>query len=76
MSGDVDIELGIQPRVSWGVKGYNFPQQRIDPSSGELTWVAPWSRLIAADFNYLRYWEDPERAREEAKSDVAPYIRE
>src|SRR5215207_578979 len=70
MSGDVDIDLGIQPGVSWGVKGYNTPQQRIDVSSGQLTWVAPWSRLIAADFKYLQqYWEDPDRAREEAKTD-------
>jgi hypothetical protein len=75
MSSDVDIELSIQPGVSWGVKGHNTPQQRIDPSSGELLWVAPWSRLVAADSNHLRYWEDPESAREEAKTDVAPYIR-
>lgn len=76
IGGGEDIEIQIEPDAPWGVKGFARPQQRIDPNVGEVAWEAPWTRLVAADFNSLRYFEDPERARIEARDDAAPYIQE
>jgi hypothetical protein len=75
LSDGEDVGSDITPDVPWGAKGFATPQQKIDPSTGQLAWQAPWSRLIAADFNSLVYWQDPERARAEAREDLEPYIR-
>lgn len=75
LSDGEDVDLEITPGVPWGAKGFASPQQKIDPSTGQLTWQAPWTRLIAADFNSLVYWQDSERARDEARDDLEPYIR-
>ena len=42
----------------------------------EVAWEAPWTRLVAVDLNSLRYFEDPGRARAEARADVEPYLRQ
>ena len=71
-----DIEIPIPPEgASWGVAGFNAPVQGVDVTSGELAWQAPWTRLVAADFRHLRWWENTERARREAWEDVEPYVR-
>lgn len=75
LSGEEDIGLEISAGRSWGVIGFAAPQQKIDTTTGELAWQAPWTRLICADFNGLHYWEDPGRAEAEAREDLAPYIR-
>jgi putative PIN family toxin of toxin-antitoxin system len=76
IGGGEDIEIGIEPDVPWGVKGFARPQQAIDANAGELAWTAPWTRMIAADLTSLHYFEDPERARAEAREDVDPYIHQ
>lgn len=75
IGGGEDIELDIPDDTAWGIKGFSSPQQRIDTSgeAAELSWEAPWTRLIAADFYNLHYFEDPERARAEAREDAEPY---
>lgn len=75
LSGEEDIGLGISPGVPWGVIGFSSPQQKIDATTGELAWKAPWTRLICADFNSLHHWGDPKRAETEAREDLDPYIR-
>jgi hypothetical protein len=75
VSGGEDIDIGISPGVSWGAKGFNAPQQKIDSDTGQLAWKAPWTRLVCADFNHLHFWEDTDRARREAREDLAPYVR-
>ena len=75
ISGGEDVGVEISPGVPWGVKGFAAPQQRVDATTGELAWQAPWTRLICADFNSLHYWEDTERARREAGEDLNPYVR-
>ena len=76
LSGGEDIEMEIPPEeASWGVAVFRTPQQRVDVTTGELTWQAPWTRLAAADFQHLRFWEDTERAKREAWEDVKPYVR-
>jgi hypothetical protein len=75
LSGEEDIGLEISTGVPWGAIGFPVPQQKIDVAKGELVWQAPWTRLICADFNSLRYWEDPGRARAEALEDLGPYLR-
>lgn len=77
IGGGEDIEIEIEPDVPWGVKGFSRPQQRVATSSelAELAWQAPWTRLVAADFYSLHYFEDPERAKAEAREDVEPYIQ-
>jgi hypothetical protein len=59
------------------VKGYDRPQQIADTSGelAELSWQAPWTRIVAADLFSLIYFSDPESAREEARREVEPYIR-
>lgn len=72
---DADASSG---EVNWGhgIAGiFNVPQQAIDPNTGQLAWQAPWTRLAYADFNHLHFWEDVERAKEEARKDIEPYIR-
>jgi hypothetical protein len=76
IGGGEDIEIGIEPDVPWGVKGFARPQQAIDANAGELAWEAPWTRMIAADLNSLHYFEDPERARAEAREEVEPFIHQ
>lgn len=75
LSGEEDIGLEVSPGVPWGVIGFSSPQQKIDATTGELAWQAPWTRLICADFNSLHYWGDPKRAEAEAREDLDPYIR-
>lgn len=76
ISGGEDVDIGIPPEeVPWGVRGFNAPQQKVNPTTGELTWQAPWTRLVAADLYHLRYWENTERARREAREDVETYVR-
>jgi predicted nucleic acid-binding protein len=78
IGGGEEIDLDIPTNTSWGIKGFSSPQQRID-TSGEvagLSWEAPWTRLVAADFNSLHYFEDLERAKAEAWEDVEPYIQQ
>jgi putative PIN family toxin of toxin-antitoxin system len=76
IGGGEDIQIGIEPDVVWGVRGFDRPQQRADTSGelAELSWQAPWTRMIAADLYSLSYFNDPERAKEEARSDVEPYV--
>jgi hypothetical protein len=76
LSGGEDIEMELPLEgASWGVAGFNAPPQGVDMTIGELAWQAPWTRLVAADFRYLRWWENTERARREAREDVEPYVR-
>lgn len=77
ISGGEDIGLEIPPGERlWGVRGFNAPQQKIDPTTGELTWQAAWTRLVCADLYHLRFWEETGRAEREAREDVGPYIRD
>lgn len=78
IGGGEDIEIGIEPDVPWGVKGFSRPQQRVNTGGdlAELAWEAPWTRIVAVDFYSLHYFEDPKRARAEAREDVEPYIRQ
>jgi hypothetical protein len=50
LSGEEDIGLDSSAGVPWGVIGFYSPQQKIDATTGELAWQAPWTRLICADF--------------------------
>ncbi len=75
LSGEEDIRLEVSPGVPWGVIGFSSPQQKIDATTGELAWQAPWTRLICADYNSLRYWVNPKRAEAEAREDLDPYVR-
>jgi len=77
IGGGEDIEIDIEPDMAWGVKGYDRPQQIADTSGemAELSWQAPWTRIVAADLFSLVYFSDPESAREEARRDAEPYIR-
>ncbi len=78
VGGGEDIEIEIEPDVPWGVRGFSRPQQKVDTSGefAELAWQAPWTRIVAVDFYSLHYFEDPERARAEAREDVEPYIHQ
>lgn len=76
IGGGEDIDIDIEPNVPWGAKGFSRPQQRVDTEAAELSWEAPWTRLIAVDFNSLSYFDDPERARAEAREDAEPYLRQ
>lgn len=77
ISGGEDVDLGIPPgEVFWGVRGFNAPQQWIDPTTGELAGQAPWTYLACADLYHLRFWEDPERARKDARADIEPYVHD
>lgn len=76
LSGGENIGLEIpSERAFWGVRGFKAPQQKIDTTTGELVWEAPWTRLAAADLYHLRYWENTERARMEVEEDIDPYVR-
>jgi putative PIN family toxin of toxin-antitoxin system len=77
IGGGADIEIDIEPGVAWGIKGYVKPQQIADTSGeiAELSWQAPWTRLVAADHFSLIYFSDPETAEEEARRDAEPYIQ-
>lgn len=76
ISGGEDIGLEIPPeQTSWGVRGFNAPQEKIDITTGELAWQSPWTHLVAADLYHLKYWENPERAKKEVAEDIEPYIR-
>jgi len=75
LSGEEDIGLQISAGVPWGAIGFSSPQQKIDATTGELAWQAPWTRLICADYNSLHYWGDPKRAEAEAREDLDPYVR-
>lgn len=77
IGGGEDIEIDIDPDMPWGAKGFTAPQQAVSVTGerAELAWSAPWTRMVAADFNSLGYWEDPERARMEALEDIGPYVR-
>ena len=75
VSGGEDIGFEISPgEMVWGVRGFNKPQQKVDTTTGEITWQAPWTRLVAADVYHLRYWENTERAKREARADIEPYL--
>lgn len=75
IGGGRDIQIGIEPDVPWGAKGFARPQQMLNMEAVEVSWEAPWTRLVAVDLNSLRYFEDPERARAEARADAEPYLR-
>lgn len=79
ISGGEDVGAGISSGdVPWGygVAGvFNAPQHAVDPDTGRLAWQAPWTRLAFADFNHLHFWEDAERAREEAWKEIESYVR-
>ena len=75
IGGGTDIEIGIEPDVPWGAKGFARPQQTLDMEAVAVSWEAPWTRLVAVDLNSLRYFEDSERARAEARADAEPYLR-
>lgn len=79
--GEEDIGVKVPPDVAqerhWGtgVAGvFSEPQRKADSEIGELTWQAPWARLVFADF-HLYFWEDLERAKIEARLDIEPYVR-
>jgi Domain of unknown function (DUF4926) len=76
--GEEDVGANLPSGVPWGggvVAVFNEPQLKADPDTGRLTWRAPWTRLIFADFNHLYFWEDTQRAKTEARQDIEPYIR-
>ncbi|MGF1473183.1 MAG: hypothetical protein ACFB50_15775 [Rubrobacteraceae bacterium] len=75
LSNEKDIGLEITAGRPWGAIGFASPQQKIDTTTGELAWQAPWTRLICADFNSLHYWKHTGRAEAEAREDLDPYIR-
>jgi hypothetical protein len=82
ISGEEDIGVVVPTEVSherpWGpgiVGVFNEPQRKADSESGELTWQAPWTRLVFADFKHLYFWENLEQARVEARHDIEPYVR-
>lgn len=75
LSGGEDPDIEISPGVSWGVKGFAAPQQKVDPTTGELHWRAPWTRLVCADSLSLDYWKYVNRARREARIDLDHYLR-
>jgi hypothetical protein len=75
VSGGEDVEAGISPGVPWGVGGFNEPQRKVDPQTEQVTWQAPWTRLVYADYNNLSYFQDTERAKSEARKDLEPYLR-
>lgn len=77
IGGGEDIEIGLEPDMPWGAKGFTAPQQAVNVAGerAELAWSAPWTRMVATDFYSLGYWEDPERARAEAREDIEPYVR-
>lgn len=82
ISGQENIGVSIPPNIArdrpWetGIVGvFSEPQLKANSETGELTWQAPWTRLVFADFNYLYFWEDLEQAREEARQDIEPYVR-
>ncbi len=75
LSEGKDVGLNVTPGEPWGAVGFAEPQLEIDADTGDLAWRAPWSRLTCADFNSLRYWEDPQRARSEARGALRPYVR-
>jgi hypothetical protein len=75
VSGGEDADIEISADVSWGVKGFDQPQVKIDLDTGRLAWQAPWTRLLCADFNHLFYFQDTERAKRAAREDVAPFVR-
>jgi putative PIN family toxin of toxin-antitoxin system len=76
IGGGTDVEIGIEPDVPWGAKGFARPQQRVDMAAVQVDWEAPWTRLVTVDLNSLAYFSDPERARAEAREDVEPYLRQ
>jgi Domain of unknown function (DUF4926) len=78
LSGEEGVGANLPSGVPWGgevVGVFNEPQVKADPVTGRLSWRAPWTRLVFADFNHLYFWEDTERAKSEARQDVEPYIR-
>lgn len=75
LSEEEDIGLEIPEGEPWGVQGFASPQQKVDTTTGQLAWQAPWTRLICADFHSLDYWSDERRAQTEAREDLDPYRR-
>ncbi len=77
ISGGEDVDIHIPPEeMFWGVRVFNAPQQKVDTTTGELAWQAPWTRLTATDLYHLRFWENTKRARREAREDVELYIHD
>lgn len=75
VSGGEDVGFDIPPgELVWGIRGFNVPQQKVDTTTSEVTWQAPWTRLVTGDSYHLRYWENTERAKREAKADIEPYV--
>lgn len=54
---------------------FDRPVPKANLDTGQVTWLASWTRLTAADFNHLHFWEDISRARREAKNDIKPYVK-
>ncbi len=83
ISGEEDVGVVISPDIvpegrPWGsgiVGGFSEPQRKVNSETGELSWQAPWTRLVYADFNYLYFWKDLEQAKVEARQDIEPYVR-
>ena len=78
VGGGEDIEIEIEPDAARRVRGFSRPQQKVDTSAklAELTWQAPWTRIVAVEFYRLHYFEDLDRARAEAREHIEPYIRQ
>lgn len=73
-----DINDVMPSDTQWGlgVAGvFDRPAQKADLDTGQITWIASWTRLTFADFNHLHFWEDADRAKWEAKKDTEPYVR-
>lgn len=78
ISGEEAIGADISTEEHWGpgaARVFDKPTQKVDLDTGQLTWQAPWTRLVYAEFNHLHFWEDTERAKWEAREDIKPYIR-
>lgn len=71
---DISAEIPIG-EVFWGIRSFNAPQEKVDPTTGELAWQAPWTRLVCSDLYHLPFWEDTKRAKKEAKEEIEPYIQ-
>lgn len=71
ISGGEDGGIGDFAKEGiWGVRTFNGPQLKANPTTGEITWQSPWTRLVVADLYHLNYWEDTERALIEAEEDL------
>lgn len=73
-----DISDVMPSKAQWGTgvaMVFDRPLQQADLYTGQPTWHASWTRLTLADFNYLYFWKDKNRAKWEASKDIKIYVR-